>query len=358
MLRAIKLQLLQAIHATGLNRRLADSEWRRRRLLILCYHGISLDDEHEWNPALFMAPKTLERRFETLREGGYRVLPLTEAAERLAQGSLPPRSVVLTFDDGTTDFRTVALPILQKFGYPSTVYVRTDYCSFRRPVFPPVGPYLLWKRRDSVVPACPELGWAEAQDLRATEGRSRAWGEILRISQQREPSAEQHDRILERMALHIGIDYTAFVESRIMQIMSAAEIAAIARAGVDVQLHTHHHRLVTALGQGDELRSEIEENRRRIFEMTGRTAAHFCYPSGKYSLESLSALRQLDIMTATTCEPDLASKSSDPLLLPRYIDSNARSESEFEAWLSGAGSLVANLRANRTRTRKKKSPVR
>jgi len=349
MLQTIKLRLLQASRATGLNRRLGNSEWRRNRLLILCYHGVSQDDEHEWNPELFMAPKTLERRFEILHEGGYQVMPLTEAAERLGLGSLPPRSVVVTFDDGTTDFRTTALPILQKFSYPSTVYVRTDYCWYRRPVFPPVGPYLLWKRRDRVVPPCPELGWTEAQDLRSLEGRSRAWADVLRISQQREPSGEEYDRILERMALHIGVDYSAFVDSRILQIMSPEEIAAIAQAGVDVQLHTHRHRLVTALGQGEELRDEIEENRRQLLEMTGRRAVHFCYPSGKYTLESLPVLRQLGIVTATTCEPGLASRGSHPLLLPRYIDTNSRSEAEFEAWLSGAGSLLAQLKPKRHR---------
>ena len=70
---------------------------------------------------------------------------------------------------------------------------------------------------------------------------------------------------------------------------------------------------------------------------------HFCYPSGKYSLESLPALRQLGIVTATTCDPELVAKSSNPLLLPRYIDTDVRSEIEFEAWLCGVGSLLVRL---------------
>lgn len=347
MLRALKLYVLRATRATGLNRILSDTEWRRNRLLILCYHGISQDDEHEWNPEFFMRPETLERRLEILRIGGYRVLSLSEGLDRLAKGSLPPRSVVLTFDDGMTNFRSHALPILRKYGCPATVYMRTDYCGYRRPVFPPVGPYLLWKRRHKIVAANPELGWLEAQDLRTHEGRSRAWSSIQRIDKQRGLSYEGRDALMAELARHIGIDYAAFLEGRIMQIMSPEDVRAIAQEGIDVQLHTHSHQLIPTLGQGQELQTEIEENRKRIVQLTGRNPVHFCYPSGKYSLGSVPALRQLGIVTATTCDPDLVAKDSNPMLLPRYIDSDVRPESELEAWLSGVGSLLVHLPGSR-----------
>jgi polysaccharide deacetylase len=142
MLRALKLQVLRATRATGLNRKLSETEWRRNQLLILCYHGISQDDEHEWNPGLFMRPQLFKSRLEILKQGSYRVLSLSEGLDRLAKSSLPPRSVVLTFDDGMVNFRSHALPILRKYDYPATVYLRTDYCDYRRPVFPPVCPYM------------------------------------------------------------------------------------------------------------------------------------------------------------------------------------------------------------------------
>ena len=74
---------------------------------------------------------------------------------------------------------------------------------------------------------------------------------------------------LAELARHIGIDYVAFVESRILQILSPEEVSAIAQEGVDIELHTHHHRLITALGQGRELQVEIEENRKRIVQLNG-----------------------------------------------------------------------------------------
>jgi len=42
-------------------------------------------------------------------------------------------------------------------------------------------------------------------------------------------------------------------------------------------------------------------------------------------------------------------KGSEPLLLPRYVDTNVKSEAEFEAWLSGIGSLLPQRQAGRKR---------
>lgn len=344
MLRTLKLQVLQAARAAGVNSALARTEWRRNKLLILCYHGISQDDEHEWNPQLFMSPQAFERRLQILQDGGYSVLSLAEAVEKLADRSLPSKSVVLTFDDGMVNFRTRALPLLRKHGYPATVYLRTDYCYYRSPIFYLACPYMLWKQRHSNFPPNANLGWLEPQDLRTAEGLSRAWSRIRSIDEERNLSYQDRDPLLAELARHIGLDYSAFLESRIMQIMSPDEVSAVAREGTDVQLHTHRHQKVSRLGGQGRLQTAIEENRKRIVELTGRNTVHFCYPSGDYRPEALPVLRELGIATATTCDPGLADRSSDLLLLPRYIDTSLQTEAEFEGWLSGASSFLTNHR--------------
>src|SRR5580704_13235694 len=104
MLRESKLAALGLLRGAGAFHFVANSRWRRERLLILCYHGIALADEHVWRPGLYMTAELLASRLQALRAMDCSVLPLGEALTRLRSGELPPRSVAITFDDGTYDF--------------------------------------------------------------------------------------------------------------------------------------------------------------------------------------------------------------------------------------------------------------
>ena len=85
--RRMRHPILATFRAFGGLKFVAASAWRQRRVLILCYHGVSLDDEHEWDPELFVTPAFLRRRFEILRDKGYAVLPLDVAVTRCANGT-------------------------------------------------------------------------------------------------------------------------------------------------------------------------------------------------------------------------------------------------------------------------------
>jgi peptidoglycan/xylan/chitin deacetylase (PgdA/CDA1 family) len=62
-----------------------------------------------------------------------RIVTLDEGISRLAAGVLDDRPIVLTFDDGTTDWVDRALPVLARHGAPATFYVATDFVERRRP---------------------------------------------------------------------------------------------------------------------------------------------------------------------------------------------------------------------------------
>ena len=121
MLSHIKLATLRVLRGAGIFELVADSRWRQQRLLILCYHGTSLADEHLRRLGVYMAPTTREQRLEILKRGRYPVLLLAKALQRLQRGTLPSRSVAITFDDGTHNFYEQAFPRLKSYGLPVTV---------------------------------------------------------------------------------------------------------------------------------------------------------------------------------------------------------------------------------------------
>ena len=126
-----------------------------------------------------------------------------------------------------------------------------------------------------------------------------------------------------------------------MQNLTPAEVTELARAGIDVQLHTHRHR--TPKDHALFIR-EIEDNRQSIKTMTGKVAAHFCYPSGEYDRMFLPWLQESGIVSATTCEVGFASQNANRLLLPRVLDNPALSPIDFEGWLSGVSAALPRRR--------------
>ncbi len=61
-----------------------------------------------------------------LHDGGYHTLSLPELRAALESGNIPPRAVVITFDDGYRDFYTDAFPSLRRYGFTATVFLATS----------------------------------------------------------------------------------------------------------------------------------------------------------------------------------------------------------------------------------------
>ncbi len=337
MQKRIRGNLLRALKAAGAFDRVRDSRWRQRRLLILCYHSLALDDENQWRPGQFLAATRLRERFETLKQGGYQVLDLGDALARLRQGNLPPHSVVLTFDDGTYDFYSLTYPLLREFGFSATVYQTTHYCSRHMPVFPLICFYMLWKKRDAVLAPTPSIGIMKEIALAAPETRETVVRQIIAFADRQQLSTQQKNELAAELAHRLGIDYHDLLRRRILQIMNPQEIAELAAAGIRFELHTHRHR--TPRDQAL-FEKEIQDNRDALSAMISARPEHFCYPLGHYDRIFLPWLAQQGVVSATTCDPGMALRSSQPLLLPRFIDTTGQTALEFESWLTGVGALV------------------
>ena len=332
-----KQAIFAAGEASGFSAMLGRSTWRTARLAILCYHGVSLDDEHAALPELYITVSQLRRRFEMLHRGGYSVLRLGEALDRLATGTLPPRSVALTFDDGTRDFATLAAPLLEEFGFPATVYVTTYYCEHPWPVFNTAMRYLLWRGRGSGV----DLSDVFSASVHLADPGPPPWSELLETVAS--SSAADKQRMLEETAARIGLDFAAFLSKGQFAIMTPGQIAGLPRGLIDVQLHTHRHRTPR---DRRIFAAEIKDNVASLERTVGTHArlVHFCYPSGDYAAAFIPWLIELGIKSAVTCVPGLANRKSNPLLLPRILDTSLTSDLSFRASVDGVADLLPRKR--------------
>jgi len=332
-----KNTLLWVAAKSGGDRWLAGSSWRRDRLVILCYHGVSAWDEHQWNPDLYISPGKLEERLQFLKSRGYTVLPLADAVERLQKGSLPRRAVAITFDDGFADYATTAWPLLKRYQVPATVYLTTYYSLRQLPIFRLACYYLLYLARNRMLEASAILGVDRPVSLASAQQR-RELADLWQAKADAEGfSAAQKDEMVQHLAERLGLEYAALKKRRILHLMRPEEVTALARDGADIQLHTHRHRMPqdSAL-----VTREIIDNRKALHEMTGYEATHLCYPNGEYHREQLDLLERLNVHSATTTVRGIATSKSHRLLLPRQLDNQHHTLSQFESWLSGIDEFV------------------
>jgi peptidoglycan/xylan/chitin deacetylase (PgdA/CDA1 family) len=135
----------------------------------------------------------------------------------------------------------------------------------------------------------------------------------------------------------LGIDYPAIKARRILHLITPGEAAAMRKEGLDLQLHTHRHRVP----KNPELFArELQDNSRMIREAGAAEPHHFCYPSGSFVPEFAGWLREQNVVSATTCQPGFAERDSDPCFLPRFLDQEDKPAAEFTGWVSGIASWM------------------
>lgn len=90
---------------------------------VLMYHVVDVA-RSDGEKRLCCRPDEFDRQMTYLAESGWQVVSLSNLLEAAAGGrSLPAKTAVLTFDDGTACTFERALPVLRRFGFPATVFV-------------------------------------------------------------------------------------------------------------------------------------------------------------------------------------------------------------------------------------------
>jgi len=152
---------------------------------------------------------------------------------------------------------------------------------------------------------------------------------------------EERISVLRLIARALKLNFDEVIEGRRFRLLTRAEMIELHGCGVDIQLHTHTHRLPP---DAESTAREITLNRESIREVLGQQKDHFCYPSGMYTPDHVRWLEGLGVRSATTCDTGLNPAGTHPLLLRRFLDREDFDDIQFEAEICGLNDLGRELR--------------
>ncbi|MGC9332506.1 MAG: polysaccharide deacetylase family protein [Anaerolineae bacterium] len=105
---------------------------------ILMYHHIvaAPPGANVYERDLSVTPKNFEHQLHYLKQEGYESITLNDLVLHLTRGTrLPPKPIILTFDDGYVDAYTHAFPLLKRFGFTGTFFLISAPVDANNPAF-------------------------------------------------------------------------------------------------------------------------------------------------------------------------------------------------------------------------------
>lgn len=254
---------------------------RRRggRLSILNYHRVHPVTD-PINPGEIDA-----KRFAWQMElvaNNFNVFTVGEAADLIAAGELPERSLVITFDDGYVDNVEIALPILNRFSLKATFFIATGFLDGGR----------MWN--DTVIESvrCFPLGQLDLSEkglgryrLESWPDRHNAYSAIIK--------QVKHLPQVERQELVEWIASKAPEEVGQGELMMRSEqVRQLYDNGMEIGGHTVTHPILTAITD-QQAEHEIAQGRQHLEAITGDEIKVFAYPNGKPGQDYLPRHRDM-----------------------------------------------------------------
>jgi peptidoglycan/xylan/chitin deacetylase (PgdA/CDA1 family) len=276
-----------------------------RGLLILIYHRVLAAPDPLRSRTVQAAAFAAQM---DLVASCFDVLPLPEALERLAAGSLPPRALAVTFDDGYADNLTVALPIMRERGIRPTVFVATGYLDGGM-MFNDAVTEALRRAPQRFDLADLGLGVLELPDDAA---RRSAIGRLLGALKYREPA--------ERRALAAELFARAGAAPPRDLMLTSAQLRTLRAGGADIGAHTATHPILTRLSPAA-AREDIAAGKATLEGLLGEPIRLFAYPNGRpgedYDARHVALVRDLGFRAALATAWGAAYRGCDPYQVPR-----------------------------------------
>jgi len=273
-------------------------------LQILLYHRILNPDEVDFLSDLGMvhtSTKNFEDHLRWLKHHTYNVINLRQVSENLSNGhSLPPKSIVITFDDGSLDQYRNAVPLLKKYGFSATFFPIKN-CVYSTKLFWLTEFYAYLN----------ELGIKRVADILQDLPRlpdSRIAGErIPRFSRSKRDIAFEFKYLfspkdkdsglirLRKESAFTGSEITAFCE----RYMNSDQLKDLIQEGFEVGSHGVHHYPMLCLTP-EEKKIEIEKT--WIDQLDPDGVKIFSLPFGSHSQSDFALFEGYDYVLTTKNE--------------------------------------------------------
>ncbi len=247
-------------------------------LTILTYHHVAEPgDGYEFDPGVAdVTPAQFRRQLEVLRRH-FTVIGVDELCAALDGHPLPPNPAMITFDDAYRSCHEVALPILEDLDLTAVFFAATSFVTERR--------LFWWERIAWLIGRASKDGRTRVSigypDARALDPRDPgAAGELVKIV--KNTRGLDVDRFLTELTEACGVAWSSALERDLTDglLMTWDQLRDLRDAGMDVESHTRHHRVLQTL-DADALRDELRGSRDDLERALGHAPRTIAYPVGR-----------------------------------------------------------------------------
>jgi peptidoglycan/xylan/chitin deacetylase (PgdA/CDA1 family)/CelD/BcsL family acetyltransferase involved in cellulose biosynthesis len=274
---------------------------------ILYYHRVN-DENDPFFPATPTRLFEQEMRFIARH---YKVVSLGSLLNSLSCAD-PEDVIAITFDDGYGDNYYNALPVLQRYGLPATIFLTTGSIDSGDPLwFEQLAHAVKTTNKDylDVEIGIPRRFW-----MRTMAERLHANDRLFALLRTLDESARREwlYRIFSRLAPTDG-------DARRKRMLTWEQIRSMHAGGIDFGGHTVTHPFLSKL-TADQAFWEVSECKRRIECELQSAVQHFAYPNGReqdFNDCSKNALRRAGYRAAVTTIWGINGAATDPMELRR-----------------------------------------
>lgn len=310
----------------------------RGKLLVLAYHGVSAN-RFGMKCDVLLPLAGFAMQIEYLSRA-CNVISLRQAADCLSKGcGLPDNPAVITFDDGYRNNLTLALPVLEHYGVPATIFLTAGFIGSER-VLPLDELFLIIENTECRTPiVLPQMGLGPFQ-LDTRENRYKTF--LALTDRLKKTPIEKQEQTLGILRDLLGVDCgRGKVEgAEEFAMLSWEEVCRLAESrSIELGAHTVHHSILTNL-DAEQAKEEILSSRFLIEKATGLNVSFFAYPNGKetdYGPEHVQCLKDAGFDCAVTTVPKLNQPGEDIFRLGRFCvgPDFAKEIGEFALKVSG-----------------------